>query len=133
MIPDKRAYFGIACILTFMLLICSGSANEISDPTIPHLFYGNVTILGNSALAGTNVSSVVSGGGGYIITTVPGQYGAQGALTPKLIVAGEIQDGEAIQFFLDGMPARCREQGAVTWTDTFPFRNGSVTNLNLNV
>ena len=54
-------------------------------------------------------------------------------LTPKLIVQGVISNGAEIQFFVNGVPATCRESGTTVWKSSYPYTSGSVTNLDLNV
>jgi PKD repeat protein len=103
-------------------------------PPIPHAFYGNVTILGETAPAYSIVSGVVTGGGGSIQTDIPGHYGYPGALSPKLLIQGGITQGSPITFYVNGFMARCRDVTAGTgWQDSYPFSSGTITVLDLNV
>ncbi len=117
-----------------VLVLLAGPAaavNEDGEP-LPHVFFGNASILGEPASG--NVVAVVAGGGGSIAIASPGLYGSPGALTPKLIVQGDnITEGAEITFFINDLLAVCREHGTLTWQASYPFTSGAVTNLDLNV
>jgi len=91
-------------------------------PSIPHAFYGTVTIGGSDAPVGTVVTAKVGGVQcGSITTTVAGQYGGSGAFDAKLTVTGEIATGATISFFVND----------VDTTQTYAFSPGGVDELNL--
>jgi len=95
---------------------------------IPHAFYGSVTTNGNPAPIGTRVEAIGEGvipnsPGNPITVTDPGQYGGLGALDPKLVVQGNIDDGTVLTFYVDGV---CAEERAA-------WHSGEVTQLNLTV
>jgi len=95
-----------------------------SIPSIPHAFYGAVTVGGSDAPVGTVVAAKVGGVQcGSITTTVAGQYAGSGAFDAKLTVTGEIDTGATISFFING----------VDTTQTATFIPGGVTELNLTV
>ena len=131
---------GIICILGLLIIISAAGANGDTIPPLPHLFYGNVTILGDPAAAGLPVNAVVKAGdtevGGGTIASTLGRYGGPGPQDPKLIVSLDDQDAIgplSVAFSVNGMPAVCRKYGTGTWLETFPFSSGTVTNLDLNV
>ena len=131
---------GIICILGLLIIITAAGANGDPSPPLPHLFYGNVTILGDPAPAGLPIDAVVKTGdtivGGGTITSTVGTYGGPGPIDPKLIVSLDDPDAVgplSVAFSVNGMPAVCREYGTGTWQETFPFSSGTVTNLDLNV
>jgi len=96
-------------------------------PTLPHAFYGEVTINGVPAMAGTQVmgmcSNVLIVVGNPIITTREGVYGARGGFSPKLVVQGPIDEGAPITFYVNGVAAQ----------ETYEFEAGGVTRLDLHV
>jgi hypothetical protein len=116
----------------------AGSQAEVSSvPELPHAFYGAVTVNGVVVPLGAMVEArgagVLSGVSGNPIAVSPaGQYGGAGAFDPKLIVQGTITDGTAITFYVDGVAAQCAEPNGV-WLDSYPFKSGAVTQLNLRV
>ena len=106
-------------------------------PGIPHAFYGAVTINGVAAPWGAMVEArgvgVLTGVSGNPIAASPaGQYGGPGAFDPKLIAQGSITDGTTITFYVDGFAAQCAEPNGA-WLDSYPFKSGVVTQLNLRV
>jgi PKD repeat protein len=131
---------GIICILGLLIIISTAGANGDTIPPLPHLFYGNVTILGDPAPAGLPVNAMVKAGDSYVgggtITSTFGRYGGPGPQDPKLIVSLDDQDAPgplSVAFFVNGMPAVCREYDTGIWLETFPYSSGTVTNLDLNV
>jgi len=97
-------------------------------PTIPHAFYGEVTINGVPAMAGTQIMGVcanviIPAYNNPLITTREGVYGGRGGFSPKLVVQGPIDEGAPITFYVNGVAAE----------ETFPFEAGAVTNLDLHV
>ena len=98
-----------------------------SVPTLPHAFYGEVTIDGVPATAGTQVIGVCAGViipacNNPLITTAEGVYGGRGGFSPKLIVQGRIASGVPITFYVNGAAAQ----------ETFAFEAGEVTRLDLH-
>jgi len=106
-------------------------------PDLPHAFYGAVTINGVTAPSGAKVEArgagVLTGVLGNPIAVSPaGLYGGPGAFASKLIVQGSIADGTTITFYVDGVAAQCAEPNGA-WLDSYPFKSGAVTQLNLRV
>jgi len=118
----KRGWL-LAPLVILALLLCAVPAYA-DIPTIPHAFYGTLTIGGSPAPVGTVVTAKVGGVEcGSITTTVAGQYGGSGAFDEKLSVSGEIETGATIYFYADGNEA----------DQTYAFSPGAVTELNLTV
>jgi len=120
----KRAWL-LYPLIILAVVLCAVPAfadTPTSIPSIPHAFYGTVTIDGSDASVGTVVMAKVGGVQcGSITTTVAGQYGGSGAFDEKLTVTGEIATGATISFFVNG----------VDTTQTYAFSPGGVTELNL--
>jgi len=97
-------------------------------PTIPHAFYGEVTVNGVPAMAGAQVMGVcanviIPAYSNPLVTIREGVYGGRGGFSPKLVVQGPIENGATITFYVNGVVA----------TETFPFEAGAVTRLDLRV
>ena len=100
----------------------------VAQPPIPHAFYGSLRVYGLGgtvdALPGVVVEAIVNENVcGSITTTEAGKYGGLGALDPKLVVQGYINDGTTIYFYVNGVKA----------DQTWQFTSGDVTELNLTV
>jgi len=118
----KRGWFFYPLIIVALLLCALPAYADI--PTMPHAFYGTLTVGGSSAAVGTVVTAKVGGVEcGSITTTVEGQYGGSGAFDEKLAVTGEIATGATIYFYANGNEA----------DQTYAFSSGAVTELNLTV
>jgi len=61
-----------------------------------------------------------------------GLYGGAGGLDPKLVVQGDIADGTAIYFYINGVQAQCAVPGG-SWQASYPFVTGDKTELDLIV
>jgi len=111
-------------LIVVALLLCAVPAYA-SIPTMPHPFYGTVTIGGSDAPVGTVVTAEVDEVQcGSITTTVAGQYGGSGAFDEKLLVSGDIETGATIYFYANGSVA----------SQTYAFSPGAdPTELNLTV
>jgi len=110
-------------LLILALLLCAIPASA-DTPTIPHAFYGTLTIGGSAAPVGTVVTAEVDEVEcGSITTTVAGQYGGSGAFDARLCVTGDIATGATIKFYVGS-----NEAG-----ETYAFNPGIVTELNLTV
>jgi len=97
-------------------------------PPLPHAFYGEVKINGSVAPAGTEVEArgegVMTGvDGNPIVTTAAGKYGSSNPLEPKLIVQGNVAEGAALTFYVNG----------VAIGQTAEWHSGEVTEVNLTV
>jgi hypothetical protein len=120
----KRKRGWLLCPLVILALLLCAIPAYADIPTIPHAFYGTLTISGSSAPVGTVVTAKVGGVQcGSITTTVAGQYGGSGAVDAKLAVSGDIATGATIYFYAGGNMAG----------QTYAFSAGAVTQLNLTV
>ena len=119
----------LVALLTVLFVLSGGGAPTLAqEPSLPHFFYGELTINGTPAPTGTPVEArgagVITGiSGNPLITTGAGIYGGAGALAPKLLVQGEIAEGATIEFFVNGTRA----------DQTAQWRSGQTTNLDLNI
>ncbi len=109
-----------------------------AQPPMPHAFYGSVTINGTPAANGTVVEArgegVLTGIEGNPITvTEAGKYGGPDGSDP-LVVQGDITDGTSLTFYVNNVTAQCYDvQAGGEWLDSYPFKSGNVTILNLKV
>jgi len=122
------------CVLVMGLSVVPTCAQA---PKIPHAFYGVVEVNGEPAPAGTRVEArgtdVLTGIEGNPITTAEvGKYGGRGGFDPKLVVQGNVEDDTLLEFYVGGVRAQCAEPGG-TWLDSYPFKSGGITELNLRV
>lgn len=91
-------------------------------PQLPHMFYG--TALMNEENVSVNTIIVAKVGDvekGRITVTETGLYGGLYALDQKLLVQGDISDGDIVNFFIDNIQAN----------ETAQFVSGEVTEANL--
>lgn len=131
----------LAGLCIFMFLAgTSVYAESSAIPALPQAFYGTVIdASGQPVPAGTVIQAqgtgVTTGVLGNPITTIKtGIFGAPGMDPNKLIVQGNVTDGTQITFFVGGTQAQCYDVAAASgWTDTYPFKSGEVTELNLQV
>jgi hypothetical protein len=116
----KRGWLFYPLIIV-ALLLCAFPVHA-DTPTLPHAFYGTLTINDSAAAVGTVVKAKVGGVEcGSITTTVAGQYGGSGAFDAKLTVSGDIATGATIYFYANDIEA----------DQTYAFSAGAVTELNL--
>jgi len=116
---------GIALILLLGLVAGAAAAAGGTPPVLPHAFYGDVTIGGSPAPAGTVITAKIGGTEcGSIQTTDAGKYGSPDeSLGNRLIVTGTAdQEGAIITFYVNGVAAQ----------ETATFRSGAVTALDLS-
>ena len=118
----KRRWLLCPLIIAVLLLCAIPAYADL--PTMPHAFYGTLTMGDSAAPVGTVVTAEVDEVQcGSITTTVEGQYGGSGAFDEKLTVSGEIATGATIYFYANGSEAN----------ETYAFSAGAVTELNLTV
>jgi len=108
------------------------------QPQIPHSFYGTIEAAGNPVSAGVPVEvhaeGVTTGLPGNPVYSREGRYGSPDPLTPRLEVQGSLSSGTQLIFFVGGVQAEVQAGGpAGTWTSSYPFSPGGVTELNLRV
>ena len=118
----------IFTIAAFLLVLCAMPVYADGVPSLPHAFYGNVTINGAPALAGTTVEARGEGvrtglAGNPVVTTEVGKYGSATSPALDLIVQGDIVDGAIITFHVNG----------VSTGQTAAWHSGETTELDLAV
>jgi hypothetical protein len=141
----KRS-LGVRWGLLFALLValCGPLAGStLAQPSVPHSFYGTVTIAGDPAPVGTVVEARGSGvatdrDGNPLVTTEEGKYGGPGASAIQLlvqaeVVGGALADGDPIDFYVNGVEAECQDPETGGWLYGYLFEQGGVTELNLRI
>jgi len=124
-------------ILCFLALSVTWGVHALQLPPLPHAFFGHVDVNGEPAPVGAQVEArgtgVRTGVEGNPLSVVEaGRYGGPGGFDPKLIVQGNVEDGTALEFYVDGARAKCAEPGG-PWLDIYPFAAGAIQELNLRV
>ena len=111
-------------------------------PNLPHAFYGNVvTDKGKDLAVGTVVTAKALTGAWTGTATTPvdasSDYGWEVAFQVPGADSSDSTSGAApgdqIAFYVLGVQARLYDVVKGTWSDTYPFRNGGHTNLDLQV
>lgn len=103
----------------------------------PHAFFGTVTVDDEAAPAGTIIE--VRGAGvrtgipaNPLTTSFAGYYGGPTIREEKLIVQGQLGEGDALEFYINGTRAQVAEPSGA-WQDTYPFQSLGITPLNLRL
>lgn len=115
----------IAIFVALVFLLMLGATPALADgiPALPHAFYGSVTVNGDPAADGTQVSATVDSGDILAtqnpVTTVGGSYGVD---SPRLLVQGDITPGATITFYVkdvevEGVTATFEAGGGPTRVD----------------
>jgi len=134
---DRIRWCVAGLIIAVLLPSCVMAVEQA--PSMPHVFYGVVYVGENPAPGGVSVEArgtgvLVPALKNPIITTEGGAYGAPGSFGEKLVVQGDIAQGTAIEFYVNGARAQCSDVAAGTgWSDTYPFKSAEVTQLDLRV
>jgi hypothetical protein len=131
-----RVFSGLCIVLIIACIPALADTN--SQPVLPHAFYGSVmNSNGQPVSVGVAIEAkgtgILSGPFNPITITQAGTYGAKGGMDPnKLLVQGSVADGTPIEFYVGGVRAQCYDVAAARgWNDTYPFKSGEVTELNL--
>ena len=115
----------VLAILSLLLAFWTTPVYASGVPSLPHAFYGSVTINGDVAPDNTQVSATVDNGTitptQNPVTTVGGSYGIN---SPKLLVQGDSLGGD-VTFYVNGIEV----EGV---TATFKV-GGGPTQCNLSV
>jgi hypothetical protein len=116
MLKASLKKLGIAACGFLVLLSVLTPMSSVIAQGLGHAFYGTVKINGGNAAVGTAISAQVAGTeyGSCVVTTI-GSY--------ALMVQGDIDEGAAIHFYVDGQEA----------DQTCPFHDGWTTKLDLAV
>lgn len=119
----RSRWLAIVLVTTVLLLAVAigvGAAPALADdhepPDVPAAYYGDVTIAGEPAPAGTLVTAVVGGEErGSIVVEEPGQFGGPMVGDEKLEVSGSSGDdsGEPVTFLVNG--EEVEPESSVTW------------------
>jgi hypothetical protein len=131
------AGMGVLVALVVMLGLLTW-APALAIPQPGHYFYGNATIAGTPAPAGTLITAVVVSTTLVYTSTVDNQ-GRYGYQAPYMVVPADdpgtperegATAGDTVEFYVGVSKARLF--GASTWWDAYPWASGSTTNLDLN-
>lgn len=127
--PDRSlAGLATAAVIAVVLLVVAaplvpGVVAQEDQPTVPASYYGDVTVNGNDADAGTKIVAIVDGEErGSIEISDAGSYGGPGALDDKLVVEGSgDDDGKTVTFEVRGVEAE----------ETVEWESGDVQEVDL--
>jgi len=113
-------------LLAVLLALFATPVYAQSIPSLPHAFYGAVTVNGSPAPVGTTVEARGEGvqtgvNNNPVVTTVEGEYGSSNPLEPKLIVQGNVAEGTILNFYVNGVRA----------DQTAEWHSGEVTQLDV--
>ncbi len=136
-LPHRLIIALLICLIAIPVLAIPVTPSW-AQPVLPHAFYGSVTIDGTAApiravveARGTGVSTGIEGN--PITVTETGKYGGPSGFDP-LVVQGDITDGTNLTFYVNNVTAQCYDvQAGGEWLDSYPFKSGNVTVLNLKV
>jgi len=113
-------------IFTAFALVVGLCATPVSAQglPLPQAFYGTVKINGNPAPIGTTIEArgegVLTGEGNPITVTEAGKYGGPSLSDTTLLVQGDIEEGTALTFYVNGEAAEQTAEwhgGATTATE----------------
>jgi hypothetical protein len=130
----RCALIAAACV--GLSMTCIAVVRAYAPPPLPQSFYGTVEVRGTPAPVGTMVEARGQGvklpaPNNPISVTVAGLYGGASAFNPKLVVQGNLTEGQPLRFYVDHIAAKCAPPGQ-NWQETCPFSSGVITNLNLS-
>ncbi len=115
-----RVKTGFSFALALLLIVSVAISQE--SPQFPHLFYGSSKIDGLDTPAGAVIIAKVGGlEKGKITTTESGLYGGVVSNQEKLLVQGNIAEGEVVEFYIATVKAN----------EVDVFDSGKIENLNL--
>jgi len=123
----------IAAVLVAVLMVTSMMAipgvaiaqDDEPDATEPASYFGNVTVDGDPAPNGTNVSVAIDGEVQDSLTVnETGQYGGPDLFDEKLTV-DDAEENDTVEFLVDGEPVERTDPETVEWTE------GDVKQVNL--
>jgi hypothetical protein len=124
----------LTAAVVFVFIICT-SLVAVADgaPVLPNRFYGSVELNNMSAPVGTQITAVVTGGGGTYTTVYAGEYGSNLASEPKFYVDGDdVPEGAPISFYVNEIAAEVYPVATGgPWQATYPFHSDANVNLNI--
>ena len=92
-------------------VVVADHGDDDDAPSVPASYYGDVTVNGDPAASGTEITAIVNGEPhGSIEVSDEGSYGGSGALDEKLVVEGS-ESGDTVSFEVRGVEA----EETVTW------------------
>jgi len=97
-------------VIAAIMALCIPVTMVTAQPPLPHAFYGSIQINGTFAPAGIVIEArgdgVITGiTGNPLVTTAIGEYGSESGIEQKLVVQGDIVEGTAIHFYVNGVEA----------------------------
>jgi hypothetical protein len=125
----------VGSVICLCMLLANSAAAQPLPP--PHAFFGAVSINDQAAPAGT----VIEARGEGVRTGIPGNpmtsqfagyYGGPTGLEEKLVVQGQVGDGDLLSFYVNGERAQVAEPSG-PWVDSYPFHSLAITPLNLRL
>jgi hypothetical protein len=126
-------------ILTALIIFFQPVYGQVSQPQLPHTFYGKVLVGDNPAGAGWDVEAVGPGvisnvDGNPVKTLSGGIYGEPGMSSQQLIVQGDIEPGTPLEFYVGGIQAEVSPQSLDgPWRSNYSYIPGDITELNLRI
>jgi hypothetical protein len=132
------------CLLTIVFLLAltvffPPVSGQVSQPQLPHTFYGKVFVGDTSAEAGLAVEAVGPGvisnvDGNPVKTLAGGIYGETGMSSQQLIVQGDIEPGTPLEFYVGGSRAEVYPVSTNgPWRANYSYIPGELTELNLRI
>ena len=126
--PDgltTAAVLAVVCLVVAAPLVTGVVVADHGDdsdaPSVPASYYGDVTVNGDPAESGTEITAIVNGEShGSIETAEEGSYGGPGALDEKLVVEGAT-NGDTVSFEVRGVEAE----------ETVEWESGDVQEVDL--
>ena len=92
-------------------VVVADHGDDDDAPSVPASYYGDVTVNGDPAASGTEITAIVNGEPhGSIEVSDEGSYGGSGALDEKLVVEGA-EPNDTVSFEVRGVEA----EETVTW------------------
>lgn len=118
--------------LTTLLGVLILPATALAVPQIPHLFHGEASLNGAPLQISTTINARVDGNlVGSVTLQNSGEYGGPDAYDQKLVVQGNVSNGDTINFFTSGVKANetaSFESGKVKKLDlTFTYTGGNIS------
>ena len=100
------------CLMLLAILFLFTVPFASAVPPLPAAYFGNITVNGEPAPAGTTVIAKINGvEKGRITTTISGMY-AEKPREESLVVQGG-EEGDTVRFYVEGVEAK----ESVTWTE----------------
>jgi hypothetical protein len=141
--PSRKSP-GLALALILLVCTVGMAAAAPAAPAVPesgHAFYGQArTIAGTSLPAGVPIIARTTSGSWTGSVSCLSAGGGLYGYSPTLLVPADdpdttaiegAKDGDAVAFFIRGYRARIWDPAARIWRDTYPFKSGGLTQLDV--